>query len=388
MKRIYFDHNATTQVRQEVIEAMLPYFNQYFGNPSSIHSFGREAADAMEKARKDITDFFHASPDEIYFTSGGTESDNWALKGVAYANKSKGNHIITSSIEHHAVLNPCKQLEKEGFVVTYLDVDENGLVSPEDVERAITDKTILISIMMANNEVGTIQPITEIGEIIKKRSEIYFHTDAVQAVGKIPIDLERLKIDLLSLSGHKLYGPKGIGILYIRKGTRIASLLHGGHHERHRRAGTENIPGIIGLSCAIKLLAQEMEQETNRLTKLRNNLEQGILSSIDSVKLNGHPTQRLPGVTNLSFAFIEGESLVLNLDINGIACSSGSACTSDSLTASHVLSAMKVPREIIQGSIRFSLGIDNTEDDVLYCLKVLQEIVQRLRKMSPLYNRI
>jgi len=385
MKQVYLDHNATTPTHHEVVKAMIPYYEEIFGNASSIHQFGQETRKAIEESRERIAEFIGAKPEEIVFTSGGTEADNFAIKGVAYANETKGKHIITSSIEHHAVLNPCKYLEKAGFQVTYLKVDKYGLVNPDDVREAITQKTILITIMHANNEVGTIEPIAEIGKIAREKG-IYFHTDAVQTVGKIPVNVDDLNVDLLSLSAHKLYGPKGIGTLYIRKGTKIQPLIHGGHHEKNRRAGTENVPGIVGLAKAIEIAKATMEEESIRLTNLRNKLCSGISEKIDHVHLNGHPGKRLPNTLSMCFEFVEGESIILNLDMKGIAVSSGSACTSGSLEPSHVLMAMGVDPAVAQGSIRFSLGKDNTDEDIDYVLEVLPEIVNRLRRISPLFK--
>lgn len=396
MKRVYLDHNATTPVHPEVLEAMLPYLKDTFGNASSIHQFGQEARKAIDESREKVAGLIGANPEEVVFTSGGTEADNYAIKGIAYAIEEKGKHIITSSIEHHAVLESCKQLEKKGFKITYLSVDKYGLIDLDELKKAITDETILITIMHANNEVGTIEPIAEMGRIIKginrerassKQHLIYFHTDAVQAVGKIPIDINELNIDLLSLSGHKIYGPKGIGALYIRKGTKIQPLLHGGHHENNRRAGTENVPAIVGLGKACLVALNEMEKEKSHLTKLRDNLSNGVSEKLGNVYLNGHPDKRLPNTLNMSFEFVEGESIILNLDLKGIAVSSGSACTSGSLEPSYVLKAMGVEPAIAQGSIRFSLGRDNTEEDIEYVLDALPEIIEKLRKMSPLYGR-
>jgi len=396
MKRVYLDHNATTPTHPEVVKAMLPYYQEIFGNPSSIHQFGQQARKALDESREKVAEFIGAKPEEIVFTSGGTEANNLAIKGVAYANQARGKHIITSAIEHHAVLNPCKYLEERDFKVTYLGVDKYGLIDPEEVRKAVSDETILVTIMHANNEVGTIEPIEEIGKIIKELNEsrikdnkpkIYFHTDAVQTVGKIPIDVDKLNVDLLSLSGHKLYGPKGIGALYIRKGTRIESQIQGGHHERNRRAGTENVPGIVGLAKAIEIAEETMEEESIRLTYLRDKLCSGISEKIDNVYLNGHPGKRLPNTLSMCFEFVEGESIILNLDLKGIAVSSGSACTSGSLEPSHVLKAMGVEPALAQGSIRFSLGKDNTEEDIDYILEVLPEIISRLRAMSPLYKK-
>jgi len=386
-RRIYLDHSATTYTKPEVLEEMLPVFNKYFGNPSSIYSYGREARKLVDNARIRVAKALNALPEEIYFTSGGSEADNWALRGIAYANKERGNHIITSKIEHHAILHTCEQLEKEGFRVTYLPVDKYGMISLDDLKNAITDETILISIMYANNEIGTIQPIEEIGKIAKER-KIYFHTDAVQAIGNIKIDVKVQNIDLLSLSAHKFYGPKGVGALYIRKGTRIANLIHGGGQERGRRAGTENVPGIVGLGKAIELATENIDSYNERLIKLRTKLINGIMERIPYTILNGHPEKRLPGNANFCFKYIEGESLLLNLDMKGIAASSGSACTSGSLDPSHVLLAIGLPHEIAHGSLRLTLGEENTEEDIDYVLEVLPEIVQRLRDMSPLYEEV
>ena len=337
MKRIYLDYAATTPTHPEVVKAMLPYFTDAFGNPSSIYSYGQEAKGAIEEARAKVADLIGARDEEIVFTSGGTEADNFALKGVAFANENKGDHIITSAIEHHAVLETCKFLEKRGFKVTYLPVDEYGLVDPDDVRRAITGKTILISVMHANNEVGTIEPIAEIGKIAQEAG-IYFHTDAVQTVGHIPVDVNELGVDLLAMSAHKLYGPKGTGALYIRKGTKLVSFMHGGEQERRRRASTENVPGIVGFGRAAELARQEMGGEAKRLTYLRDKLIKGLLERIDHIRLNGHPIKRLPNNVNVSVDFVEGESMCLNLDLEGICVSTGSACSSQSLEPSHVLS--------------------------------------------------
>lgn len=386
-RRIYLDHSATTRVKPEVLEEMLPVYTDYYGNPSSIYSFGREAKKLVDQARMRVAKALGALPEEIFFTAGGSESDNWVLRGVSYANKNRGNHIITTSIEHHAILHTCEQLEKEGFEVTYLPVDSYGMISLEDLKAAITDKTILISVMYANNEIGTIEPIEEIGKIAKERN-IYFHTDAVQAVGNVKIDVKAQNIDMLSLSAHKFYGPKGIGALYIRKGTRIANLIHGGGQERGKRAGTENVPGIVGLGKAIELATENIESYNEKLLKLRTKLINGVMEKIPYTRLNGHPEKRLPGNANFCFQYIEGESLLLNLDMKGIAASSGSACTSGSLDPSHVLLAIGLPHEIAHGSLRLTLGDENTEEDVYYVLEVLPEIVQRLRDMSPLYEEV
>jgi len=383
MRRVYFDHSATTPVDHEVATIMVEYMTEKFGNPGSIHYFGREANKAVSGAREQLATLIGATSKEIFFTSGGTESDNLALKGVAYANRKKGNHIITTAIEHHAVLHACEALEKDGFTVTYLPVDENAMVRVEDVKNAITDKTILISVMFANNEVGTIQPIKEIGQLAKEKG-IYFHTDAVQAVGNYPVDVNEYNIDLLSLSGHKLYGPKGVGAIYIRKGVRIQALQQGGSQERKMRPGTENVPGIVGLGKAAEKARLEMTERIAHVQGLRDKLIKGIQEKIGDIKLNGHPEQRLPGNVNFSFFYIEGESLLLNLDMKGIAGSSGSACTSGSLDPSHVLLAMGMTHETAHGSLRLSLGRGNTEADIDYCLEVLPKIVETLRSMSPL----
>jgi len=386
-RAIYMDHAATTYTKKEVLEEMLPFFTEKFGNPSSIHKFGRDILKYVDDAREKVAKALGADPSEIYFTAGGSEADNWAVKGAAYANKSKGNHIITTSIEHHALLHTCEYLEKEGFEVTYLPVDEYGMVSIEDVENAITDRTILISIMYANNEIGTVQPIESIGKLAKEKG-ICFHTDAVQAVGSLKIDVKEQNIDMLSLSAHKFYGPKGLGALYVRKGVKLINLVHGGAQERGRRAGTENVPGIIGLGKAIELATENLEEHSRRIAALRDKLIKGVMETIPYTRLNGHPVKRLPGNASFCFQYIEGESLLLNLDIKGIAGSSGSACTSGSLDPSHVLLAIGLPHEIAHGSLRLSLGAVNTEEDIDYVLKVLPEIVQRLRQMSPLYEKV
>lgn len=384
MRRIYLDHNATTPLHPEVLEAMLFYYKNVFGNASTIYSFGQEARKAIDDAREALACLIGAEPKEIVFTSGGTEADNFALKGVASALKGKGGHIVISSIEHHAVLFACKYLEKMGKKITYLPVDKYGWLDPERVKEAITNQTILISIIHANNEIGTIEPIAEIGKIARTCG-VYFHTDAVQTVGKIPINVNELGIDLLSLSAHKFYGPKGVGALYIRKGTKIHPLMHGGEQERKRRAGTENVPSIAGLGEAAKIASKEMKQEYSHAKKLRDKLENKIKDNIDYIRLNGHRTERLPNTSNISFEFIEGESLILNLDLKGIAASTGSACASGSLEPSHVLLAIGVPPAIAQGSIRFSLGRDNQKEDIDYTVENLVEIVGRLREMSPLF---
>jgi len=383
MRRIYLDHAATTPTHPEVVKAMLPYFTDAFGNPSSIYSYGQEAKGAIEDARTKVAELISARSEEIVFTSGGTEADNFALKGIVYANEHKGNHIITSSIEHHAVMEVCKFLERRGFRITRLPVDKYGLVDPQDVKRAITDKTILISVMHANNQVGTIEPVEEIGKIARE-ARVYFHTDAVQTVGHIPVNVDELKVDLLSIAAHKFYGPKGVGALYVRKGTRLVSLMHGGEQEKRRRAGTENVPAIVGLGKAVELAGQEMDKEAERLAYLRDKLIKGLLEKIDHIRLNGHPTRRLPNNVNVSVDFVEGESMLLNLDLEGICASTGSACSSAILEPSHVLLALGLPPEQAHGSLRFTMGRENTEADVERVLEVLPGIVAKLRAMSPL----
>ena len=386
MERIYMDNAATTRVKPEVLEAMLPYYGEVFGNPSTIYYYGREAHKALDHARQQVAAAIGADKDEIYFTSCGTESDNWAIKGAAFAHQKKGNHIITSVIEHHAVLHTCGWLEKHGFEVTYLPVDEYGRVNPADVEKAITDQTILISIMFANNEIGTIQPIAEIAKIAKAHN-ILFHTDAVQAVGAVPINVHELGVDMLSLSGHKFYAPKGVGALYIRRGVRIDTHQHGGAQERGKRGGTENMAQIVGLGKAIELATADVEGHAKKLVHMRDRLIDGILAEIPEVRLNGHRTERLPNNVNVSIRYIEGEALLLRLDLAGIAASSGSACTSGSLDPSHVLLAIGLPHEIAHGSLRLSLGDFNTEHDVDVVLEKLPQIVSTLREMSPLFNQ-
>lgn len=381
-KIIYMDHAATTYTAEEVVKAMLPYFSEEFGNPSSVYSIGQSNKTALDLARKQVASAINAQPDEIYFTNGGTESDNWALKGVAFANERKGKHIITTAIEHHAILHSCEWLASRGFEITYLPVDKYGMVSPESVEKAIRPDTILISVMYANNEVGTIQPIAEIGKIARERG-IYFHTDAVQAVGHVPIDVVADNIDLLSLSGHKFYGPKGTGALYIRKGTRIQNFIHGGAQEKKRRAGTENVPGIVGLGSAIDRAIKMMPEETKRLTALRDELTRELLK-IPATHLNGHPTKRLPNNTNIIFEYIEGESILLFLNMKGICASTGSACNSASLEPSHVLTAMGISHDIAHGSIRLTIGERTTTEDVKIVIAALTETVAKLRAMSPL----
>jgi len=386
MKRIYLDYAATTPCDPLVLKAMEPYFFQEFGNASSIYTEGQEAKAAIEEAREKLASFLGAKPEEIIFTSGGTESNNFAVQGIAYAQSKKGNHIITTVIEHHAIGEPCKLLEKRGFEVTYVGVDKNGLVSPEDIKKAIKDKTILISVMHANNEIGTIQPIAEIGKIARE-SGIYFHTDAVQTTGHIPTNVNDLNADLLSMSGHKFYGPKGVGALYVRKGTRIERLLHGGDQEKGRRASTYNTPGIVGLGKAIELCRDKMTDEAKFQMVLRDRLIKEIKEKIPEVYLNGHPTQRLPNNVNFSIKYIEGESILLNLDMLGIAASTGSACTSTSLEPSHVLLAIGLPHEIAHGSLRLTLGRWTKEEDINYLLEHLPVVVEKLRQMSPLYEK-
>ena len=383
MKRIYLDYAATTPTHPEVAKAMAPYFTDAFGNPSTLYSYGQEAKGAIEEARVKVAGLIGAQDEEIIFTSGGTEADNFALKGVVYANEKRGNHIITTPIEHHAVIETCKFLERRGFRVTYLPVDGYGLVDPADVRRAITDKTVLISVMHANNEIGIIEPIAEIGRIAKEAG-IYFHTDAVQTAGHIPVDVNKLGVDLLSMSSHKIYGPKGTGALYIRKGTKLLALMHGGEQERRRRAGTENIPAIVGLGKAVELARQEMSGEAVRLTYLRDQLIKGLLKRIDHIHLNGHSQTRLPNNVNVSVDFVEGESMVLNLDLEGICASTGSACSSSSLEPSHALLATGLSPEQAHGSLRFTLGKWTTEEEISRVLEVLPQIVAKLRAMSPL----
>ncbi|MGM0471273.1 MAG: cysteine desulfurase NifS [Bacillota bacterium] len=388
MERVYLDNAATTPTDPEVVKAMQPYFNNKFGNASSVHSFGRETRQQVDEAREQVAKLVGAdSAEEIIFTSGGTEADNLAIKGIAMENRNQGKHIITTTIEHHAVLEPCEYLEEyHNFDVTYLPVNEDGLVDSADVKEAIREDTILVSIMLANNEVGSIQPIKEIGEILADQ-DVYFHTDAVQAIGSIPVDVNELNVDLLTLSAHKFNGPKGVGAIYIRKGTKISSFMHGGAQERGLRASTENVPAIIGLGKAAEIAEEELEEKNKRLIKLRDKLITGITESIDEVQLNGHPTKRLPQNVNISIRYIEGESLLLNLDLEGIAASSGSACTSGSLDPSHVLLAMDIPHEIAHGSLRLTLGKYNTEEEIDYVLEKLPEIVDKLRSMSPIYQQ-
>ena len=383
--KYYFDNAATTPVREEVLQEILPYFREYYGNASSIYSIAKESKKALEAARAKVAAAIGATPDEIYFTAGGSEADNWALKATFEAYKNKGNHIITTKIEHHAILHTCEYLEKRGAKITYLDVDENGVVDLDQLQKAITPETILISVMFANNEIGTIQPIKEIGMIAKEHN-ILFHTDAVQAFGQVPINVDELNIDMLSSSGHKINGPKGIGFLYIRKGVKIRSFVHGGAQERKRRAGTENVPGIVGYGVAAKRAADSMEERTKKEIELRDYFIGRILNEIPYVRLNGDPKRRLPNNINVSFQFVEGESLLIMLDMKGIAASSGSACTSGSLDPSHVLLAIGLPHEIAHGSLRMTISDETTKEDLDYTLDQIKEIISRLRQMSPLYE--
>ena len=383
---VYMDHAATTFVKPEVIESMIPFLKEYFGNPSSLYSLGRESKEAIETAREKLAKALGAKPEEIYFTSGGTESDNWAIKGTAFSGRKKGKHIITTSIEHHAVLYPCEYLEGQGFDVTYLPVDSYGLVDPAEVEAALREDTILISVMYANNEIGTIEPIQEIGKVAKEH-DILFHTDAVQAIGAVPLDMKQRHkdVDMLSLSSHKFYGPKGAGALFLREGTQIDNFMHGGGQERGKRAGTENVAGIVGMGKAIELATANIETHNEKIIKMRDRLLSGVLA-IPNNRLNGHPEKRLPGNLNFSFEYIEGESLLLMLDQMGICSSTGSACSSGSQEISHVLKAIGLPPEIAPGSLRLTLGDANSEEDIDYILDVLPEIVGKLRNMSPFYK--
>ncbi len=385
MRNVYADNAATTQVRKEVVEAMMPCFMENYGNPSSLYKIGVDAKVAIDKARAQVASVIGAKPNEIYFTSGGSESDNWAIKSAIKMKANKGKHIITSAIEHHAILHALQALEKEGYEVTYLEVGSNGIVKPEDVLNAIRPDTVLITIMFANNEIGTIQPIKEIGKIAKEKS-ILFHTDAVQAFGHEEIDVNEMNIDFLSISAHKLYAPKGVGALYARAGMRLTPLIYGGGQERSKRAGTENVPSIVGFGVAAELAQKEMKEEHERLAKMRDRLIDGVLSTIPYSRLNGDRTNRLAGNANFSIEFIEGESLLLLMDLNGISCSSGSACTSGSLDPSHVLLALGLKHEVAHGSLRISLGRNNTEEDIDWILEALPKVVTRLRAMSPLWK--
>lgn len=380
----YFDHAATTAVDEEVLKEMLPYFSVEYGNPSSLYSIGRNAKKAVEEARRRVAFAINSDVKEIYFTGCGSESDNMALKGVARANKKKGNHIITTKIEHHAILNSCKTLEKEGFDVTYLDVDEDGLIDIEDLKNEIKDNTILISVMFANNEIGTIEPIKQIGRIAKERN-ILFHTDSVQAVGNVKIDVKEMNIDLLSMSAHKFYGPKGVGAIYIKKGVKCNKIQDGGHQEKDKRAGTENVAGIVGLGKAIQIAYNNLEEYNNKISNLRDYYEMQVEKNIPYIKVNGHRTKRLPGNSNISFKFIDGETLLLNLDMNGICASTGSACSSGSSNPSHVLLSIGLPKDIARGSLRVTFGKENTKEDVDYLVESLIKIVDELRNMSPEY---
>ena len=385
MNNVYFDNSATTKTDERVIEAMMPYITENYGNPSSIYKIGRENRKAVEEAREQVAKALNCESNEIYFTNGGSESDNTAIRGIAYAYKNKGNHIITSKIEHPAVLETCKQLEKEGFEVSYIGVDENGIIKLDELKNAIKPTTTLISIMFANNEIGTIEPIEEIGKIAKENN-IFFHTDAVQAVGNVEIDVKKLNIDALSMSGHKFYGPKGIGALYVKKGIKFEKLINGGHQERNKRAGTENVAGIVGLGKAIELAYQELDEHNKKIKELRDYYLEQVKAKIPYIRINGDETKRLPGNSNISFRFIEGEGLLLNLDLKGICASSGSACTSGSLDPSHVLLAIGLPHEIAHGSLRISIGKYNTKEEVDYLVENLVEIIGRLREMSPLWE--
>ncbi|MCT4661962.1 MAG: cysteine desulfurase NifS [Tissierellales bacterium] len=386
MKRIYMDHAATTPVRKDVLDTMMPYFTEKFGNASSIYvGTGQEARIALDESREKIASILNVNAKEVYFTSGGSEADNWAIKGIAFANKNKGNHIITSKVEHHAILHTCEYLEKHGFEVTYVDVDSDGLVNPKDIEAAIKENTILISVMYANNEVGTIQPIKEIAEIAKKH-KIYCHTDAVQALGNLKVDFKELGVDAASMSAHKVYGPKGVGALYLRRGVKIDNLIHGGAQEFRKRATTENVAGIVGFAKALEIAYETLDKHVEHLEKMRERLIEQIEANIPYVKLNGHRTKRLPGNVNFSIEYIEGEAILLSLDMMGIIASSGSACTSGSLDPSHVLLAMGLPHEIAHGSLRLSLGESNSIEDIDYTVEELAKIVKRLRDMSPLYE--
>ena len=386
MKHIYFDNSATTRLDDEVLKEMMPYLTEEYGNASSIYKLGRNTRNAVETAREKIAKAINAEPDEIYFTSGGTESDNTTIRGIAYNNKKKGNHIITSKIEHPAILETCKQLEKEGFEITYLNVDKNGIIDLEQLKNSIKETTILISIMFANNEIGTIQPIKEIGTIARENN-IYFHTDSVQAVGSLKIDVKEMNIDSLSMSAHKFYGPKGIGVLYVKKGIIFQKFMNGGHQERNKRAGTENVPAIVGMGKAIEIAYRDLEEHTKQIKELRDYYINQVKDKIPYIKINGDMEKRLPGNSNISFRFIEGEGLLLNLDLKGICASSGSACTSGSLNPSHVLLAIGLPHEIAHSSLRISIGKYNTKEEIDYLINNLVEIVGRLREMSPLYEK-
>lgn len=385
MKTVYMDYAATTFVKPEVLDEIMPYFTEKFGNPSSFYGLSRETKMSIDKARERVAKGLNCEVNEVYFTGGGSEADNWAIKGIASAYKNKGNHIITTKIEHHAVLHTCEYLEKQGFKVTYLDVDSEGFINLEELKNSITNETVLVSIMFANNEIGTLQPVKEIGAICKERG-VLFHTDAVQAVGNVHIDVKDMNIDLLSLAGHKIYGPKGVGALYIRKGVRIHNLIHGGGQERARRGGTENIAGVVGLGKAMEVACDNIDEHANKITTLRDKLIEGLLK-IPYTKLNGPKGEkRLPGNVNIGFEFIEGESILLSLDFEGVCASSGSACTSGSLDPSHVLLAIGLPHEKAHGSLRLTMGDGTTEEDVDYVIEVVPPIIERLRNMSPLWE--
>ncbi len=386
MKRIYLDHNATTPVYPEIFKAMEPFLKDNWGNPSSIHWAAREPRKAVDSAREQVAGLFGCQPNEVVFTSSGSEGNNFAIKGIANSKKSKGNHIITTVVEHPSVLNTCKYLSREGFDVTFLPVNSQGMIDLSQLKDSITDRTILITIMFANNETGTIFPVDEIGSIAGEKG-VVFHCDAVQAAGKLPLDVDKLNVDILSISGHKLYAPKGVGAVYVKRGVRLTPLIHGGHHERNRRAGTENVAGIAALGKACEVALRDMEKETSHILGLRDKLHRGLVERIDHIRLNGHPEKRLPTTLNVSFEYIEGESILLNLDMKGVAASSGSACTSGSLEPSHVLTSMGLPPETAHGSVRFSFGKSNTDEDVDYVLEILPPIVERLRSMSPLYAK-
>lgn len=383
MKQVYLDYSATTPVKDQVLEEMIPYYKEHFGNPSSLYTIAQESKQALTNARNNVAKLINAQPTEIFFTAGGTEADNWALEGVLDAKKNPKGHIITSAIEHHAIIHTCQYLEKKGYEITYVDVDKEGRVNPKDVESVIKDNTVLISIMMVNNEIGTIQPIKEIAQIAKKH-RITFHTDAVQALGNVPIDVKDLGVDLMSLSAHKIYGPKGVGALYIRRGTGISNILHGGAQENKKRAGTENLPGIIGFGKAAELAYDNLDAHIKKITELRNYLIEQITSKIEDTSVNGSMEYRHPGNANVTFKYIEGESILLLLDMKGISVSTGSACSSASLMPSHVLAALGIPVEVIHGTIRMSVGDFTTKEDIDYVVDSLIEIVDKLRKLSPI----
>jgi cysteine desulfurase len=385
LKKIYFDHNATTPVSEEIFEAMVPYLSDEWGNPSSIHWAGRAPKKAIDEARENVSALLNCTPQEVIFTGSGSEGNNLAIKGTVFSRKAKGNHIITTRVEHPSVMNTLKYLEREGFEVTWLDVDTEGMIDLERLEKSITPKTVLITIMSANNETGVILPVDEIGRIARAH-KVLFHTDAVQAAGKVPVNVKDINCDLLTISGHKLYGPKGVGALFVKRGVRVVPLIHGGHHERRRRGGTENVASIVGLGKACEMALRDMDEVSSRIRALRDRLEKGLMEKIPYTARNGHPENRLPNTANLGFEFVEGESLLLNLDMLGIAASSGSACTSGSLEPSHVLIAMGISPELSHGSVRFTLGRVNTDEDVDYLLNKMPLIVERMRSMSPLWS--